>query len=172
MKKLFTLLALLFVTWSQAGATNILGQPQISAEQAYQYIKKTRPDAQFTREMAQAYINIGKKMGLRGDIAICQSIWETSWFTYTGGTAVTASDHNYCGLGVTKKGYKGCQFNTVEEGVTAQFIHLWGYATTASLPAGFSTSQDPRWSALVSSGKRGCSPTWEGLGNGHWSMRS
>ena len=60
MKKLFTLLALLFVTWSQAGATNILGQPQISAEQAYQYIKKTRPDAQFTREMAQAYINIGK----------------------------------------------------------------------------------------------------------------
>ena len=172
MKKLFTLLALLFVTWSQAGATNILGQPQISAEQAYQYIKKTRPDAQFTREMAQAYINIGKKMGLRGDIAICQSIWETSWFTYTGGTAVTASDHNYCGLGVTKKGYKGCQFKTVEEGVTAQFIHLWGYATTESLPAGFSTSQDPRWSALVSSGKRGCSPTWEGLGNGHWAAAS
>lgn len=174
MKKLFTFLAVLLVTWTQSvAATNILGEPQITAQQAYQYIKSVySTQANFTLEMAEAYINIGKKMGIRGDIAICQSIWETSWFRYTGGTAVTPDDHNYCGLGVTTLGQKGCQFDTVEEGVTAQLIHLWGYATTASLPSGFSTDQDPRWSALVSSGKRGCSPTWEGLGNGHWATAS
>ena len=168
MKKLLILIIAAVAALMPARATNILGQPQITAEQAYQYIMSVHPTANFTREMAQAYINIGKKMGIRGDIAICQSIWETSWFLYTGGTAVTPSDHNYCGLGVTVKGEKGCQFSTVEEGVTAQLIHLWGYATTAALPSGFSSSQDPRWSSLVSAGKRGCSPTWEGLGSGHW----
>lgn len=168
MKKLFTLLALVFLTSAVAqAATPILAKPVASTDRMYQYVKSKGCGSSFTYEIAQNFHDIGAKWGVRGDIALCQSCIETGWFKYTGGTAVTPSDHNYCGLGVTTTGYKGCQFPTVFEGVTAQLQHLWSYATTAALPSGWALV-DPRFAH----GRRGYAPNWENLGSGNWASAS
>ena len=103
-------------------ATPILGTNVATVERMYQFVKSK--NSSFDREIAEQFIAVSTVYGMRGDIALCQSIIETGWFKYTGGTAVTPDDHNYCGLGVTTLGQKGCQFSTVEEGVTAQVQHL------------------------------------------------
>ncbi len=167
MKRLFSLLILsLTLSLGANAATKILGTPQATIDRMYQFVMSKNPGSSFSREIAATFYNLGVKYGIRGDIALCQSCIETGWFRYTGGTAVTPSDHNYCGLGVTTKGQKGCQFSTIAEGVAAQLQHLWAYATTAALPSGW-TKVDPRFNYV----SRGCAPTWEGLG-GKWATSS
>ncbi len=153
----------LFVSITNA-ATSIFGTNQATADRMYAYIKSQ--NSSFDREISDAFYELSQIYGIRGDIALCQSIIETGWFKYTGGTAVTADDHNYCGLGVTTLGIKGCQFETVEDGVHAQLQHLWAYATTASLPSSV-TLIDPRFKYV----SRGVAPTWEAL-SGKWSTQS
>lgn len=158
----FTLILMFLVGVVMANAaTPILGTNVATVERMYQFVKSQ--NSSFDREIAEQFIAVSERYGLRGDIALCQSIIETGWFKYTGGTAVTADDHNYCGLGVTTLGQKGCQFETVEEGVTAQVQHLYAYACTKSLPAG-ETLIDPRYNYV----SRGCAPNWEDLGSGKW----
>ena len=161
------LLSMLFCvilgTGTTIAATPILGTPVATPERMYQYGVSKGAGSSFTLDICKQFYEIGKKWGVRGDIAICQSFIETGWFKYTGGTAVTPSDHNYCGLGVTTTGKKGCQFSTVFEGVTAQLQHLWSYATTSALPSGW-TLVDPRFNH----GRRGYAPNWENLGSGNW----
>ena len=122
MKKISTFIFLVGLAISSAfAATPILGTNVATAERMYQFVRSQ--NSSFDREIAEQFIAVSAVYGLRGDIALCQSIIETGWFKYTGGTAVTADDHNYCGLGVTTLGQKGCQFSTVKEGVTAQIQH-------------------------------------------------
>ncbi len=166
-KKITLLLLSVLAATAAMAATPILGQPVATVDRMYQYVKSMNPGSSFTYEMAQKFHDIGAQWGVRGDIALCQSCIETGWFNYTGGTAVTPDDHNYCGLGVTTTGQKGCQFDTMEEGINAQLQHLWSYATTASLPSGW-TLVDPRFNH----GSRGKAPNWENLGNGYWASAS
>ena len=161
MKKFTSLMLFLLVAVVANAATPILGTNVASVERLYQFIKSK--NSSFDREIAEQFISVSARYGLRGDIALCQSIIETGWFKYTGGTAVTPDDHNYCGLGVTVLGEKGCQFATVKEGVTAQIQHLYAYACTKSLPAG-ETLVDPRFKYVT----RGIAPNWEDLGSGKW----
>ena len=63
-----------------------------------------------------------------------------------------------------QRGQRGCQFETIEDGVTAMLQHLYAYACTEPLPEG-ETILDPRFSYVT----RGISSTWEGL-NGRWAM--
>lgn len=164
MKKVILMsLALILVCLTGKSATPILGTPVASVQRMYQYVKSKNPGSSFTLEIAQEFHDQGVKYGIRGDIALCQSCIETGWFKYTGGTAVTPDDHNYCGLGVTTLGQKGCQFSSIAEGVSAQLQHLWAYATTASLPSGW-TLVDPRFKYV----SRGCAPNWDDLGGGKW----
>ena len=161
MKKLtLTLLFLIAIVVANA-ATPILGTNVATVERMYQFVKSK--NSSFDREIAEQFIAVSQVYGMRGDIALCQSIIETGWFKYTGGTAVTPDDHNYCGLGVTTLGQKGCQFSTVKEGVTAQIQHLYAYCCTKSLPAG-ETLVDPRFNYV----NRGTAPNWEDLGSGKW----
>lgn len=153
----------MFVSIASA-ATSIFGTNQATADRMYAYVKSQ--NSSFDREISDAFYELSQIYGIRGDIALCQSIIETGWFKYTGGTAVTAEDHNYCGLGVTTLGIKGCQFETVEDGVHAQLQHLWAYATTESLPSNV-TLIDPRFKYV----SRGVAPTWEAL-SGRWSTQS
>ena len=145
---------------SMNAATNIRGTQVATIDRMYQFV--CSKNSSFDREIAEQFYKVGAVYGLRGDIALCQSIIETGWFKYTGGTAVTPSDHNYCGLGVTTLGQKGCIFSTVKEGVTAQIQHLYAYCCKDALPAG-ETLVDPRFKYVT----RGCAPTWESLG-GKW----
>lgn len=144
--------------------TAILGDTRLKVEQMYAFVLSRNPD--FPREIAEAFYKVGKRYGIRGDIALCQAILETGWFTFTGGTAVTLEQNNFCGLGVTKLGMKGHAFKTVEEGVTAQIQHLYAYACKKELPKGEKLI-DPRFSLV----RRGIAPTWADL-NRRWAANS
>lgn len=141
-------------------AITILGETQLSVDRMWQFVQAQNPD--FPREIAEAYHRIGRLYGIRGDIALCQSILETGWFRFTGGTAVTMDQNNFCGLGVTRLGMKGHSFSSVDEGVTAQIQHLYAYACTKRLPHG-ERLVDPRFKRV----KRGVAPRWADL-NRRW----
>ena len=167
MKRILTFLTLALAVWGSVYAlTPVLAKPVASVDRMYQYVMSKNPGSSFSYEIAQAYYDTGNRWGIRGDIALCQACIETGWFRYEGGTAVTPSDHNYCGLGVTTLGQKGCQFGSVQTGVDAHLQHLWSYATTAPLPSGW-TKVDPRFGYNSKH-----SAYFENFGNGVWAMAS
>lgn len=163
MRSLLFLSALIacFVS-AAAGRASIRGESEVSAETMTAFVQKKNPD--FDPAIAEAFIAIGRRYGIRGDIALCQAILETGWFRFSDGTAVTPDQHNYCGLGVTKRGLKGCSFETVEQGVTAMIQHLYAYCCQEPLPEG-EALLDPRF-RLVS---RGIAPCWQDLSN-RWAI--
>lgn len=146
----------------------ILGKSQVVSSKMVEFVKQKNPNAENIDEIAKCFIEVGNKYGIRGDIAFCQSIIETGWFTFKD-SAVTPDQYNYCGLGVISKGVKGNSFKTVEEGVTAQIQHLYGYTVTT--PLDNSIVIDPRYKYLVSGNKLGIAQNWEAL-NMKWSMSS
>jgi N-acetylmuramoyl-L-alanine amidase len=142
----------------------IMGEVVIAPEKMVAFVKVVNPDAQDIEEIAKQFVEVGNKYGVRGDIAFCQSLIETGYFKFDGGTAVTPDQHNYCGMGVTSKGMKGNSFETVKDGVTAQIQHLLAYASKDELPEG-ETLLDPRFKYV----KREVAPHWEDLSN-RWAM--
>ncbi len=148
----------------QPAEVPIMGDAEVDVETMCRFVSKRNAD--FDCAIAQAFHDVGKRYGIRGDIALCQSILETGWFKYVGGTAVRPEQHNYCGLGVTRLGLAGASFETIEEGVTAQIQHLYAYATRSALPKG-EVEIDPRFRMVV----RGSAPTWQKL-NMRWAMNN
>lgn len=141
-------------------ATPIRGDLEVDIDRMYEFVRTHNKE--FPREIAEAYYHIGKKYGIRGDIAFCQAILETGWFRFADDTAVTSDQYNFCGLGVTVNKERGHTFDCIEDGVTAQIQHLFAYGCSEDLPEG-ETIIDPRF-AYVS---RGSAETWEEL-NGRW----
>lgn len=142
--------------------TPIFGSPEADADRMYLFVKKR--NANFSRDVAEAFLSIGARYGIRGDIALCQAILETGWFRFMDGTMVTPDQYNYGGLGVTASGVKGNSFTTMEEGVTALMQHLYAYACCDDLPDGESLV-DQRFRLV----NRGSAPTWGEL-SGRWAM--
>lgn len=93
---------------------------------------------------------------VRGDIAAAQAMLETGNLTFKG-SAVTPDQNNFCGLGVTSNGMKGCSFKTLRDGVRAQIQHLKAYASREELVNG---CVDPRYAYV----EKGCAPYVEWLG--------
>ena len=118
-------------------------------------------NSSFDVEIAKAFFKVAQKYNIDPMIAISQSILETGWFKYAG-SAVTAAQHNYCGLGVTSTGVTGATFDTIEDGVTAQLQHLFAYGCKDGIPAG-DTILDPRFSLVT----RGIAQYWQQLA-GRW----
>lgn len=142
---------------------NIIGKSECTASQMAQYLISKNPNAKpWALEYAQLYLEEGEFEGIRGDGAWIQSCKETGNFTFTGGTAVTFNQNNFCGLGVTKKGLKGHSFDTPRLGIRAQIQHLKGYATTAPLK---NSCIDPRYKYIT----KGCAPRFEDL-TGKWAV--
>lgn len=141
----------------------IFGKPAITdAEVLCRFVRRHNKD--FPVEVAEAFLIVGNRYGIRGDVALCQAIIETGWFRFSDGTAVKPDQHNYCGLGVTERGKTGSSFETVEQGVTAQIQHLYAYACKHPLPEG-EELLDPRFSFVT----RGVAPNWNDLSN-RWAM--
>lgn len=140
----------------------IMGETVVSPQRMAEFVRERNPE--FCDEIAEAFYRIGSLYGVRGDIALCQSVIETGWFKFGGGTAVTPDQFNYCGLGVTQRGVKGACFDSIEQGVTAQIQHLYAYACCHPLPEG-ETIIDPRFEMV----SRGTAPSWEDL-NLRWAM--
>lgn len=158
-KRLILIVLLVLPTIALAG-TPIRGEVVVDSATMARFVARHNPD--FDPEIARAFFEVGERYGIRGDIALCQAVIETGWFRFEGGTAVTPDQHNYCGLGVTKKGRRGCSFDTVEKGVTAMIQHLYAYATTDPLPEG-EELVDPRFDIV----ERGVAPDWDDL-SGRW----
>lgn len=143
--------------------TPILGTPTIAAAQMRSYLRSVNPLAP---DYSDLYLQIGRIYNVRGDLAFAQSILETNYWRF-GGT-VQPEQNNFAGLGTTSRTELGASFATPALGIEAQIQHLYGYATTAALPAG-RTVVDPRFGILQSAGLRGSAPTWESL-NGKWAV--
>ncbi len=142
---------------------NIIGKSECTASQMAQYLINLNPNAKsWALEYAQIYIEEGESEGVRGDGAWIQSCKESGNFKFTGGTAVTFDQNNFCGLGVTSKGMKGNSFDTPRLGIRAQIQHLKGYATTAPLK---NPCIDPRYKYI----SKGCASRFEDLA-GKWAV--
>jgi len=139
------------------GYTKIMGNAVATAEQMKAYLKAKNPSvAQSVLDMVPLYLSEGKAEGMRGDIAFAQSCLETGNFTFSG-SAVTLSQNNFCGMGVTSNGMKGNSFGTPQLGIRAQVQHLKAYASTDALK---NACIDPRFKYVT----RGCAEYVEWLG--------
>ena len=137
--------------------TAIMGKAQTTTEQMKSYLKKKNPSVpQSVLDMLPLYLSEGEAEGVRGDIAFAQSCLETGNFTFSG-SAVTLSQNNFCGLGVTQRGKTGLSFDTPQLGIRAQVQHLKAYASTDKLR---NERIDPRFRYVT----RGCAPYTEWLG--------
>lgn len=129
-----------------------------------EYLINKNPNAKpWALEYASLYLEEGEAEGVRGDGAWIQSCKETGNFKFSGGTAVTFDQNNFCGLGVTRKGEKGHSFNSPRLGIRAQIQHLKGYATSAPLKQ---SCIDPRYKYINPKGK---APRFEDLA-GKWAV--
>ncbi len=115
----------------------------------------------FDPEIAKAFFELAPRYSIDPMMAIAQSILETGWFKYSG-SAVTAEQHNYCGIGVTSNGVQGGTFSTIEDGVLAQLQHLYAYGCKEAIPAGDKVL-DPRFNLIT----RGITTYWQQLA-GRW----
>ena len=139
------------------GYTKIMGNAAVTAEQMKAYLKAKNPNvAQIVLDMVPLYLSEGKAEGVRGDVAFAQSCLETGNFTFSG-SAVTLSQNNFCGMGVTSNGMKGNSFGTPQLGIRAQVQHLKAYASTDELK---NACIDPRFKYVT----RGCAEYVEWLG--------
>jgi len=139
------------------GYTRIMGSAVATAEQMKAYLKKKNPSvAQSVFDMIPLYLSEGKAEGVRGDIAFAQSCLETGNFTFSG-SAVTLSQNNFCGMGVTYNRVKGNSFDTPQLGIRAQVQHLKAYASKEALK---NACIDPRFKYVA----RGCAEYVEWLG--------
>ena len=137
--------------------TKIMGNATATAEQMKAYLKAKNPSvAQSVLDMVPLYLSEGKAEGVRGDIAFAQSCLETGNFTFSG-SAVTLSQNNFCGMGVTSNGVKGNSFDTPQLGIRAQVQHLKAYASVDALK---NPCIDPRFRYVT----RGCAEYVEWLG--------
>lgn len=162
MKRLLNSLLFISISLSLWCQTSIFGPQRVEIETMYRFVAARNPN--FDRDVAETFYLVGERYGIRGDIALCQAIIETGWFRFDNGTAVEPDSHNYCGLGVKKRGDKGCRFSSVEEGVVAMIQHLYAYACKENLPHG-EKMIDPRFGFV----RRGCAKSWESLA-GKWAM--
>ncbi|KEO81238.1 S-layer homology domain-containing protein [Tumebacillus flagellatus] len=137
--------------------TPILGQPVATMFQLRNYLHQINPDAP---DYSSWYITIGRKYGVRGDIAFCQSILETNTWRY--GNLVLPEQNNFAGIGATGGTNRGSYFSTPQAGIEAQIQHLYAYATSLPLPAN-TVQLDPRFTLVT----RGVAPNWEDL-SGRW----
>lgn len=137
----------------------IFGNSQASVNQMIIFVNQVNPN--FDSSIAHHFLKIGEKHGIRGDVALCQSIHETNYFRYGG--QVKPEDNNFAGIGATGEGQVNT-FATVEEGITAQIQHLYAYASKDPLPPG-EKLVDPRFNLVT----RGIAPNWEDL-SGYWAV--
>ncbi|NBJ95019.1 N-acetylmuramoyl-L-alanine amidase [Parablautia muri] len=137
--------------------TAIMGKAVATVEQMKSYLKKKNPSVeQSVLDMIPLYLSEGEVEGVRGDIAFAQSCLETGNFAFSG-SAVTLSQNNFCGLGVTQRGRAGLSFDTPQLGIRAQMQHLKAYASTDAL---VNEKIDSRFRYVT----RGCAPYVEWLG--------
>lgn len=177
---------------------SILGTSTISLTQINNFLAKKELEVRYRAEsrgkefkpfpdnVGYLYLSIGKKYGIRGDVALAQAIKETGYFQY--GNEISPEQNNFCGLGATGKeiteadyqkslfsgidpldaqlniGSYGWSFSTPALGVEAHIQHLFSYASMNALPSNMKLV-DPRFRHK----NRGVATDWSDL-NGKWAV--
>ncbi|NWQ39565.1 glucosaminidase domain-containing protein [Bacillus sp. EB106-08-02-XG196] len=144
---------------NQQNPTSILGPTLLTAEQMNQYVRKINPKAAL---LGSFYKTLGEYYGIRGDVAFAQAMLETDYFRFTGD--VRNGQNNFAGIGAIGGGVRGASFKTPQDGVLAQFQHLYAYATNFPLPNRYPLV-DLRFHLV----NRGSATTWTAL-NGKWAV--
>lgn len=124
----------------------ILGEPQATPEQMAAFIERRSPSPKLScsvREIVAFYYEEGAREGIRGDLALCQALKETGFFSYGGD--VSPAQNNFCGLGATGSHEPGASFATPRLGVRAHIQHLKAYASEAPPTTAL---VDPRYTLL------------------------
>ena len=155
--------------------TQIMGTAQVSQEAAVRYVNKRlkrlgnrslpakwRNDGETVAKIVKYFYEEGAAEGVRGDVALAQSIHETGCFQFGGD--VIPQQYNFAGIGTTGGGVRGNYFANARIGVRAQIQHLKAYASTLPLNR---TCVDPRFRLVT----RGRAPTIRGL-SGTWAIDS
>jgi hypothetical protein len=134
--------------------TALKGTSVTSANQLETLIHKRNPSAP---NLSGIYFKMQGIYGIRADLAFLQMVKETNALKFTGDVSI--EQHNPAGLGAVGGGAQGMYFNSWEEGIEAQFQHLYAYACNNALPAG-RTVYDQRFKYV----RRGYAPYVEWLG--------
>jgi len=148
----------------------IAGESEVTKAQATAFIKiynNKLPIGATPGQIVDYYYREAGREGIKWDMALCQALLETGFFSF-GGTVVP-EQNNYCGLGTTNATTRGVYFFTPLEGVRAHIQHLMAYSVLA---APQTKVIDPRY-YLVHDGKKkaGFFSYWSQL-NGKWATSS
>jgi hypothetical protein len=103
---------------------SIIGDSSLDYNQMVDFAHSINPE--FPCQLAEYYLEYGKKYGVRGDIAFAQMLLETGYYQYGGD--VHLDQNNFAGIGTIGGGVVGNGFSTIEEGVKAHIQHLCAYA--------------------------------------------
>lgn len=133
------------------GKLTIIGQARCSAERMNAYLRRRNPQAP---ELAELYLRLGNKYGIRGDVAFCQMIYETRAWTraHTGPSWAPLLLPQWAD----------------EQEVERLMRLLRVFASDEPLPA---AETDAHVELIRRAGWRGAAPCWEDL-SGKWTERS
>lgn len=111
--------------------------------------KRMEDTSSYIREVYR----LAPQVGLSPDIVVAQSAHETATWT----SPIYVSRLNVAGIGVTDSTDHGYSFESGQDAARAQVVHLWGYVYGTKLPTLLAPYKalDPRWDALMQSGKAG-----------------
>ena len=142
----------------------ILGKPEATKEQMIRFINHRNPNTKLNcsvEEIVALYYDEAGREGIRADLALCQALKETAFFSYGGD--VEPWQNNFCGLGATGNHVKGEVFETPKMGVRAHIQHLLAY-TSKRTPK--TKIVDPRYEIIATSRPKifGKIHNWLGLG--------
>lgn len=100
------------------------GSPEVKGKDLERWLLAKGVDAAHAK-LANTFVDIGVKYGIRGDVALIQSCLETGYFWHnTTPFDVKPEQNNFAGLGATGGGVPGDSFATPELGVEAQIQDL------------------------------------------------
>lgn len=132
------------------GKLSLLGEASCSAELMNAYVKRRNPNAP---EVAELYLRLGSRYGVRGDVAFCQMVYETRcWTSEISGPAWSP---------LTLAQW------SEEASIEGQMQILYSFATDLSLPQEANIAKR-HIAVLERSGWRGRVHCWEDL-TGKWS---
>ncbi|OPD29902.1 N-acetylmuramoyl-L-alanine amidase [Clostridium botulinum] len=142
-----------------SSTTPIMGQPQLTQEQALNYFKTRNSEKsdQATKEFISIVWQEANLEGIRADVVFIQIMKETNFLKFTGD--VKECQNNFAGIGATGGGVPGAYFKDTRTGVRAVVQHLKAYCSTEGLK---NPCVDPRFTYI----QRGISPYIEWLGIG------
>lgn len=167
---------------TSAAGVPVMGPSQLGAGQLARWYRAQNraPRLPVTiEELAAIFVDEGRRVGVRGDLAFVQSVIETGWFEFRG-SMVRPEDFNYAGLGACDSCTTGRRFPTPRLGIRAQVQHLRNYADPTSRAAQLPNPPVRHWYAWPSLDPeraahnfdtffaKGRAPTWNQMGGGNW----